>query len=682
MSRRNRLSQQLDAKSELNRAISYHQNGQLRPAEQIYRNILEFHPENAEVLHLLGLLTWQTGQCEVAIDLIRQASRIRPEKTLFLRDLARFLNSTGCLNQAIQAYQQALQVVPEDLTICRELAFTLYQADRYDEALQVFHHKLNDNPSDIKFRVGLGDFLQSIGRFEDSIRAYQKALSIDTDAYEAYNNLGVALSKVGRFDQSIQACQNAIRIFPDYFEAYNNLGNIYKEMKQLVQAVKSYQEAIRINPEVEEIYFNLGNVFKELDKHEEAIRAYQQVFRLNPNHVEAYYNQGVVLQDQGNFNQAVESYQEAIRINPEYAQAYNNYGFILHKQGKFDEAISQYRRAIDLDPTIAQAHTNLGVALLLAGDFKKGWQEYDWRLKTELYRSDKRTFPYPRWHGCDLASKTILVWAEQGIGDQIMFASVLHLLAQKSQRVVVGIDPRLVAIFRRSFPSIAFFSQFDLPDLCVLGHSIDYQIPIASLGQHFLNTEATFPKQRSYLIPCSEKAQQFERRYKQLADGRPLVGISWRGGNKEKESRNISLKQWAELIAMRSFCFINLQYGDVIDEINEFTAATSIPIYSDDQVDSSKDLDDFVAQVAAMDLVVSIANSTAHIAGSLGKPSLIFLPRIPDWRWMLDRTDSLWYPEMTLLRQSREGSWSDVLQQAKTALTQICDNDIDTIGSS
>ena len=132
MSRRNGFSQQFEAKSELNRAISYHQNGQLRPAEQIYRNILEFHPENAEVLHLLGLLTWQTGQCEVAIDLIRQASRIRPEKTLFLRDLARFLNSTGCLNQAIQAYQQALQVDPEDLTICRELAFTLYQADRYD----------------------------------------------------------------------------------------------------------------------------------------------------------------------------------------------------------------------------------------------------------------------------------------------------------------------------------------------------------------------------------------------------------------------------------------------------------------------------------------------------------------------------------------------------------------------
>ena len=671
MSRRNRLSQQLDAKSELNRAISYHQNGQLRPAEQIYRNILESHPENAEVLHLLGLLTWQTSQCEVAIDLIRQASRIRPEKTLFLRDLARFLNSTGCLNQAIQAYQQALQVVPEDLTICKELAFTLYQADRYDEALQVFQHKLNDNPSDIKFRVGLGDFLQSIGRFEDSIRAYQKALSIDTDAYEAYNNLGVALSKVGRFDQSIQACQNAIRIFPDYFEAYNNLGNIYKEMKQLVQAVKSYQEAIRINPEVEEIYFNLGNVFKELDKHEEAIRSYQQVFRLNPNHVEAYYNQGVVLQDQGNFNQAVESYQEAIRINPEYAQAYNNYGFILHKRGKFDEAINQYRRAIDLDPTIAQAHTNLGVALLLTGDFKKGWQEYDWRLKTELSRSDKRTLQYPRWHGCDLASKTILVWAEQGIGDQIMFASVLHLLAQKSQRVVVGIEPRLVAIFQRSFPGIAFFSQFDLPDLCVLGHSIDYQIPIASLGQHFLNTETTFPKQRSYLIPCSEKVQQFEHRYKQLADGRPLIGISWRGGNKGKESRNIPLKQWADLIAMRNFCFINLQYGDVIDEINEFTAATGIPIYSDGQVDSSKDLDDFFAQVAAMDLVVSIANSTAHIAGSLGKPALIFLPHVPDWRWMLDRTDSLWYPEITLLRQSREGSWSDVLQQAKTALTQI-----------
>ena len=657
--------------SELNQAISYHQDGQFHPAEQIYRSILKFHPRNAEVLHLLGLLAWQTDRCEVAINLIRQASQIKPRKMLFLQDLARFLNSTGCFDQAIQAYRQALEVDSEDLVICRELAFALYRADRYDEALQVFQQKLNANPDDIKFRVELGDFLQLIGQFEESIGVYQKALSIDTNACEAYNSLGVALSKVGRFEQSIQAYQNAIGINPDYFEAYNNLGSVYKEMKQLIRAIESYQEAIRINPEVEEIHFNMGNVFKELDKHEDAIRAYREVFRLNPNHVEAYYNQGVVLQDQGNFSQAIESYQEAIRINPDYAQAYNNYGFIMHKQGKFDEAINQYRRAIDLDPTIAQAHTNLGIVLLLIGDFEEGWQEYDWRLKTGSYWSEKRPLAYPRWRGCDLEDKAVLVLAEQGIGDQIMFASILHLLTQKSHRVVVEIDPRLIPIFRRSFSEITFFPQFDLPDFCAFEHSIDYQIPIASLGQHFLNTEPAFPRQKSYLVPCSEKVRRFKYRYKQLANGKPLVGISWRGGNKEKESRDIPLEQWADLIAIDSFCFINLQHGNVINEVQEFMVATGISIHSDDRVDSSKDLDGFVAQVAAMDLVVSVANSTAHVAGSLGKSALIFLPHVPDWRWMLNRADSLWYPEITLLRQTEVGNWGDVLRQAKIALTRI-----------
>ena len=668
---RNRFSRKFDVKSELDRAISYHQNGQLHPAERIYRSILEFHPRNAEVLHLLGLLAWQTDRCEVAINLIRQASQIKPNKMLFLRDLARFLNSTGCFDQAVQVYRQVLEVDSEDLVICKELAFTLYRAGRCNEALQVFQHKLTDNSDNIKFRVEFGDFLQSVGQFEESIRVYQKALSIDTNTCEAHNNLGVALSKVGRFEQSIQAFQNAIQINPDYFEAYNNLGSVYKETKQLIQAIESYQEAIRINPEVEEIHFNMGNVFKELGKHEEAIRAYKEVLRLNLNHVEAYYNQGVVLQDQGNFSQAIESYQEAIRINPGYAQAYNNCGFILHKQGKFDEAIKQYRRAIDLDPTIAQAHTNLGVALLLVGDFKEGWWEYDWRLKTESYWFGKPPLPYPRWHGCDLEDKTILVLAEQGIGDQIMFASVLHLLTQKSRKVVVEIDPRLISTFQRSFPHTTFFPQFDLPDFCVFEHAIDYQIPIASLGQHFLNTEPAFPKQQSYLVPCPEKVRQFKYRYKQLASGKPLVGISWRGGNTKKESRDIPLEQWTDLIAMGRFCFINLQYGNVTNEVLDFTTETGISIYSDDRVDSSKDLDGFISQVAAMDLVVSVANSTAHVAGSLGKPALILLPLVPDWRWMISRADSLWYPEVTLLRQSRVRDWDDVLQHTKIAMTQF-----------
>ena len=661
----------LDTKAALDQAISHHQKGKLRPAELIYKNILESQPRNAEVLHLLGLLAWQKNQCEAAIDLIKQATRIKPENSLFLRDLARFLHDTGCLNQAIQIYQQALKVVPEDSAIGRELVSVLYQAEEPDEVLQVLQHIVDTNPSDTVSHIELGNFLQSAGRFEEAIRVYQKAISIDSNAYEAYNNLSVALCKTARFDQAIQACQKAIHIFPNYYEVYVNLGNIYEAVKQFGQAVESYQKAIRINSEVAGVHFSLGNVLKEIGRHEEAIQAYQRVFLLNPDYAEAHYNHGVVLQDQGKFNQAVESYQAAIRINPDYAQAYNNYGFILHKQGKFHEAIHQYRHAIDLDPTIAQAHTNLGIALLLTGHFKKGWQEYEWRLKTELYQPYARNLPQPRWHGCDLKNKTILVWAEQGIGDQIMFVNVFHLLAQKAQRIMVEIEPRLVSVFQRSFPDIIFFPQLDPPDSRVLDHSIDYQIPIASLAQHFLNTESSFPKRKSYLVPCSEKKRQFRHRYQKIADGRLLVGISWKGGNREKESRTIPLEQWADLLAADNCCFINLQYGNVTEEIGEFSAATGVSIHCDNQVDSSQDLDVFFAQVAAMDLVVSIANSTAHIAGSLGKSALISLPYVPDWRWMIDRADSLWYPEITLFRQKREGDWSKALQEVAVALAQF-----------
>ena len=658
-------------KAALDQATSHHQKGEFRPAELIYKNILEFQPRNAEVLHLLGLLTWQTNQCEVAIDLIRQATQIKPGNPLFLRDLARFLHSSDYLNQAIQIYQQALEIVPEDSAIGRELVSVLHQTGKHDGVLQVLQHIVDNNPSDTVSHVELGNFLQSTGRFEEAVRVYRKAISIDPNTYEAYSNLSVALCETARFDQAIQVCQNAIHIFPNYYEVYVNIGNIYKEVKQFNQAVESYQKAIRINPEVAEVHFSLGNVLKELDRHEEAIQTYQRVFLLNPDYAEAYYNHGVVLQDRGKFNQAVESYQKAIRINPDYARAYNNYGFILHKQGKFLEAMHQYRRAIDLDPTIAQAHTNLGIALLLNGDFQKGWRKYEWRLKTESYQPYARNFPQPMWHGCDLKDKTILVWAEQGIGDQIMFANVFHLLVQKSQRIVVEIEPRLVSVFQRSFPDITFFPQLNPPDSRVLDHSIDYQIPIASLAQHFLITESSFPKCKSYLVPCSEKKQQFRHKYRKIADGRLLVGISWKGGNREKESRTIPLGQWADLLSADNCCFVNLQYGNVTEEIREFSAATGVSIHCDNQVDSSKDLDVFFAQVAAMDLIVSIANSTAHIAGSLGKSALICLPYVPDWRWMVDRTDSLWYSEIILLRQERVGDWSSVLREVAAALDQF-----------
>jgi len=599
-----------DIEGKLQQAISFYQVGQLQQAEQICQQILRDFPKHAETLHLLGIIAYQVGENKIATDLITRAIEVDSKQSPFYYSLGNSLRGQGKLEKAIEAYHQAIQIQPNHA--------------------------------------------------------------------EAYNNLGTVFIDQGRIDDAIETYQQAIRIQPDHGEAYYNLGNAFHSQTRLEEAVQSYHQAIQIQPNRLEAYNNLGVALIDQGKLEESIQIYQKTLEIQPNCADAYNNLGNVLREQGRLKESIQAYQKTLEIQPNCADAYSNLGIALKEQGRLKESIRAYQKAIYIQAGSAAAHNNLGQILLLLGDFHEGWREYEWRLKCDDINSEKRTFPQPSWDGTNLDDKTILIWAEQGIGDEIMFTSILPNLSQMTEKIIIECDQRLTPLFQRSFPQIQFFSRANPPHPRLLDKNIDYQMPIGGLGQWFRTNEKSFLSgQDSYLHACPKKVLQMKRKYQQLADGKLLVGISWKstGINQRRASlKSTVLKDWTSILSGKNCFFMSLQYGDVKAEINTFTNQTEIPIYQDKEIDSFQSLDDFAAQVAALDLVISIDNTTVHMAGALGEKVWTLLPYIPDWRWMLEREDTPWYPSMRLFRQSETGDWSRVFAQVRSALEQYIEH--------
>ena len=599
----------MDTEPKLQEGIALHQNGQLQPAELIYQQILQVNPQNAEVLHLLGTIAHQVEKYDLAINLINQAIEIDPNRSSFFNNL--------------------------------------------------------------------GLTLQKRERFKEAIQAYKQAIELNSESAESYYNLGLLLQEQNRSSEAIQAYQDAIEINPNYSKAYNNLGSILKTQGKFEEAIQAYRQAIKNSPSYSQAHNNLGIVLSDQGKLEEAIQAYQNVLKINPNHLEACNSLGIVLKDLGKLEESVQAYQNAIKINSNHGPTYNNLGNALRDQGKLEKAVQAYKQAIEINPQFPEAHHNLGTSLFLAGDFENCWKHYEWRWQcpnTHLSLKE-RHLPQRRWEGSELTDTSILVWAEQGVGDQITFASMFPSLLQAGAKVIVECEQRLIPLFKRSFPEIRFYPQESLPHAQLFDTNINYQIPMGSLGRWFRADQDSFSRNKqSYLKACPEETEKKRRKYQELSNGSMLVGISWKSAGPDQswsESRSIPLNDyWASVLSYEDCYFINLQYGDVKRELELLKLETGLAIYSDQEVYALEDLDNFAAQVSALDLVISIDNTTVHIAGALGQRVWTLLPHIPYWRWMRDGEDTLWYKNMRLFRQDHIGDWSGVFQQVGMLLQQ------------
>ena len=479
----------------------------------------------------------------------------------------------------------------------------------------------------------------------------------------AHLNRGNTLKDMGDVQRAIANYEQAITIHPGYAEAYVNLGIALQESQQSDRALACYRKAIGLKPDFAEAYFALGNALQEHGQTDAAILSLQEATRLRPGFVAAYCNLGNLLKDAGRADEALAAYAEAIRAQPDFAVAYCNLGNVQKEKQQFQLAIDSYGQATKLNPNFAEAHWNQSLVHLLLGEFEAAWPLFEWRWKAKKNNIRLPDFRKPLWLGEPaLVGKTILICWEQGFGDTIQFCRYVPLLQALGARVLLVVPSTLVPLLK----TLDGVEQVLGPDEHV--SNFDYYCPLMSLPLAFHTTLNTIPVPSVYLHADENKMQFWVAKLPQ--SGKKRVGIAWRGSGTNKRA-SLPLTELIEYLP-KHLDYVCLQ-KDVTDMERVILLEQNMYVFDRDIADFS----DTAALCGLMDLVISIDTSAAHLAGAMDKPTWVLLPHLPDWRWLLDRSDSPWYPSMRLFRQEGMGAWHTVLQRVTHDLTQLfrpCDD--------
>jgi tetratricopeptide (TPR) repeat protein len=497
------------------------------------------------------------------------------------------------------------------------------------------------------------------GRLADSEGLCRQVLKEQPTNADAWALLGLLAFRNKQIDRAIHFLQRAIEIEPTAAEAHCNLGVALNAKGLFDQAIASHQRAVELQPTRAELYANLGAALASAQRWDHAIAAYEAAGRLKPDFADAHYNLGNALRAIERFDQAVAAYQQAVRINPSFAEAISNLGIVLRSLGRLDEARGAYDRAIELNPESPEPHWNRAVTLLLAGDYERGWAAYEWRLRQPWAKP--RRFAVPRWEGEELAGRTILLHAEQGLGDTIQFARYIPLVAERGGRVIIECQPELRDLLT-SLPG----THHVIPQGAALP-KFDVHCPLMSLPGIFATRLDSIPATKLYLTADPRLVEAWRDRLKTDA-GRIKVGLAWAGRpeHQSDRQRSMSLADLTPLAAVAPVDFYSLQKGAIADPhrppewFGLIDCALNLITFADT-----------AALVHHMDLVICVDTAVAHLAGAMGKPVWLLLPVVPDWRWLLERSDTPWYPTMRLFRQEQPGKWAGPVGHVVTCLTEL-----------
>jgi TPR repeat/Glycosyltransferase family 9 (heptosyltransferase)/Tetratricopeptide repeat len=440
----------------------------------------------------------------------------------------------------------------------------------------------------------------------------------------------------------------------------HQMGVVALQRGQVDAALELIRRAIAINADYAEAWGNLGNVLTVRGEVDEAIAAYRRAIELNSDLAEAHSNLGNALRESGRVDEAVAACRRAIAISPGFAKAWGNLGNGLKEQGKFDEAMEAYRRAIALDPKSPETHYNFSFALLATGEFQRGWEEYEWRWKCAGFPSARRHFSQPVWNGEALGGRRILIHAEQGFGDAIQFVRYVPMVVERGGRVIVQCPGELVRLFRMSLRGCEIVGAGE----ALAG--FDFHCPLLSLPRIFGTTLETIPRVEPYLRADDGNVERWRDRMAGCS-AELKVGLAWAGSAVHKNDRNRSMKleMFGPLGRMAGVRFFSLQKGKAAAEIQNSPAGMEIV----DWTEELKDFGDTAGLIANLDLVIAVDTAAAHLAGAMGKPVWTMLAFVPDWRWLLGRVDTPWYPTMRLWRQSLAGDWDGVIARVGDALS-------------
>ena len=546
-----------------------------------------------------------------------------------------------------------------------DTALELQRIGKLEESKGIYIKILQKEPSNFEALHFLGVIAHQCKDYQLAIDLISKSIEIMPNNPVALSNLGNALKELNRFDEAIFKFDQAIDLNPLSISAIFNRGLVLIRAKKLDQALQSFNDIIKIDPSSIEAFYSRALVLRDLGNLVEAIQSLDAAISLKPDHAQAYFERGAILTSLKQFDLAMENYDRAVNLKDNYFEAIHNRGFLFMEMGKLKFAIENFDKAISLQSANPEAYKNKALALLANGQFEEGFELYEWRWRAAKFGGLARPSPGDLWLGSQsLSGKTILLQAEQGIGDVIQFCRYVQGISDLGAHVILEAPKKLVNLLK------SLSGNYEVRSIDDALPNFDYRCPIMSLPRAMKTTLHNIPLSQGYLKADQKRVSQVQEELKlKNPHSKKLCGISWLSkADKTGLFRSIHLKDFIGMLDSDDLLYVNLQYGEVDEEIAQVEKDLGITVINLKSVNMYDDIDGLAAIVEACDLIISIDNTTVHLAGALGKDTRVLLPYTPEWRWMFDRKDSPWYQSLKLYRQQAVFDWSGAFAKLKEDL--------------
>jgi tetratricopeptide (TPR) repeat protein len=573
------------------------------------------------------------------------------------------LQRLGKFDQAATLYRLVLKAHPTHFDAAHMLGAAFLQQGRFDDAERQLRRALQIAPRSPEALNNLGLALRYLKRFEEAVAAFDRAIAFRPRYAQAYCNRGNALRLQGRLDEALESYDRAVALDATSPDAYYNRGGVLEDLQLWDDAAASYENALALMPDFPQALNNLGNALINVGRYEEALAAFNRALGLSLDNPDILTNRGNVFRELRQFAKALADHDAARAVKPQSADISNNRASTLREMGHLDEAVGDYHRALTLDPKHIEARANLALTELLIGNWATGFEGYELRFRKWRNRIRQPDCAAPLWAGEPLGGKSILLFAEQGFGDAIQFIRFVPKLLAEGARVTIQCDRRLHRLLATVAPGLEFVEEV------IRDQPFDFQLALMSLARVLQVRPDTLRPHIPYLHAEPRRCEYWRTR---LGEHGFKVGLAWQGNpvGSIDNGRSVPLRQFLPLSQLRGIRIISLQKNFGVEQLLELPAGTAIERPGFEFDEGNDAFIDTAAIMTNLDLVVSSDTSIAHLAGALGRPVWIALKYVPDWRWLMQRADSPWYPTARLFRQKKLDDWEGVANEIAAALKE------------
>jgi tetratricopeptide (TPR) repeat protein len=648
----------------LQRARSLYQKGIIAEAEKACGEILASDPDNLEILVLRARALARLGKFAEALVHCDRVIALAPRHLPALAFRAAVaLPALGRHNEALETFDRALQLSPDNVELLSDRGNALRELGRFSEAILSYDRAIALAPNEARIHSNRANALLDAGRAEEALTGYDLAITLKPDYANAHSNRANLLRSMGRLEESLAASDRAIALDPRLANAHANRGAALVELRRPGDALAACEAALAIDPAHAAALSNRGNALKDLERVTEALADYDAAIAAKPDFAAAWVNRGILFTALARYDEALADLDRAVAIKSDNAEAQCNRGVVLHRLGRFEEALACNAIALSLRPNWAEALLNDALTWLLLGRFDKGLPAYESRKRVRD-RPGVRSFPAPEWRGSEsLAGRTILVHAEQGLGDTLHFCRYLRLLHAKGAKVVFAVQNELKMLARSLDPALHVVRFSEIP------RSFDFHAYLLDLPLALGTTLDSIPADVPYLSAEPGRVKYWKGR---LGDVGFKVGINWCGRQGKADlGRSFPLAALAGLARVPGVRLVSLQKGAGTEQLASLPSDMRVETLGEDFDAGPDAFADSAAAMASLDLVITSDTAIAHLAGALARPAWVSLKHIPDWRWLLGRMDTPWYPTLRLFRQAAPGDWTSVFSSMEQELKRV-----------